>query len=209
CANALCNPVLPELVHDETRLLTSAGIMAEMLALDRERVLAFTYAWACLNASWWLKLGGSDIDQWFLKVAEIEDTLHDCAPSALRLLKLIAEPNVGLNPDTMDNAWLHPGENLPDALTQIEQVLPHVNHWHVKQFERSLVDGVWRTFPAHADEGTQPVGAIARRLAERGYAGAAIHECGRGTDAAYRLKRFLDYFHWLLEEYVPGVSEQP
>jgi sugar phosphate isomerase/epimerase len=137
-----------------------------------------------------------------------EDTLHDCAPSALRLLKLIGEPNVGVNPDTMDNAWLHPGENLPDALTQVEQVLPYVNHWHVKQFERSLVDGVWRTFPAHADEGTQPVGTIARRLAETGYAGAAVHECGRGTDAAYRLKRFLDYFKWLLEEYLPGVGER-
>jgi streptomycin 6-kinase len=71
CANTLCNPVMPELVHDERRLLTNAAILADMLNLDPWRVLAFTYAYACLNASWWLQLDGSDIVQWHLKVAEI------------------------------------------------------------------------------------------------------------------------------------------
>lgn len=27
CANALCNPVMPELVHNETRLLNNAGFL--------------------------------------------------------------------------------------------------------------------------------------------------------------------------------------
>jgi len=71
CANALCNPVMPELVHNETRLLTNAAILADRLSLDPWRVLAFTYAYACLNASWWLELGGSDIVQWALNVAVI------------------------------------------------------------------------------------------------------------------------------------------
>ncbi len=71
CANALCNPVMPELVHNETRLLSNAAILADMLTLDLWRVLAFTYAYACLNASWWLELGGSAIVQWHLSVAEI------------------------------------------------------------------------------------------------------------------------------------------
>jgi len=71
CANTLCNPVMPELVHDERRLLTNAGILADMLVLDLWRVLAFTYAYACLNASWWLQLGGDDIVAWALKVAQI------------------------------------------------------------------------------------------------------------------------------------------
>jgi streptomycin 6-kinase len=72
CANTLCNPVMPELVHNETRLLTNAAILADTLALDLSRVLAFTYAYACLNASWWSL--GIDVDgivQWFLKVAVI------------------------------------------------------------------------------------------------------------------------------------------
>jgi streptomycin 6-kinase len=71
CANTLCNPVMPELVHNEKCLLTNAAILAEMLTLEPWRVLAFAYAYACLNASWWLQLGGSDIVAWALNVAEI------------------------------------------------------------------------------------------------------------------------------------------
>jgi streptomycin 6-kinase len=75
CANTLCNPVMPELVHNETRLLTNAAILADALALDLSRVLAFTYAYACLNASWWLLRigteGAEDIVQWHLNVAVI------------------------------------------------------------------------------------------------------------------------------------------
>ena len=34
CANTLCNPAMAELVHNETRLLTNAAILADTLALD-------------------------------------------------------------------------------------------------------------------------------------------------------------------------------
>jgi streptomycin 6-kinase len=75
CANTLCNPVMPELVHNETRLLTNAAILADALALDLSRVLAFTYAYACLNASWWYLRRGTkdaeDIVQWHLAIAAI------------------------------------------------------------------------------------------------------------------------------------------
>jgi streptomycin 6-kinase len=79
CANTLCNPAMPELVHNETRLLTNATILANILELDLTRVLAFTYAYACLNASQWLLRIGMDNNnnsaeefiQWHLKVAMI------------------------------------------------------------------------------------------------------------------------------------------
>ncbi len=76
CANTLCNPPIPELVHNEKRLLTNAAILADTLAIDLSRVLSFTYIYACLNASQWvLRLGMDDIAeeliQWYLKVAEI------------------------------------------------------------------------------------------------------------------------------------------
>jgi streptomycin 6-kinase len=75
CANTLCNPEMPELVHNETRLLTNAAILADNLALDLSRVLAFTYAYACLNASWWLlrmdTKGAKEIVEWHLNVAGI------------------------------------------------------------------------------------------------------------------------------------------
>jgi streptomycin 6-kinase len=71
CANALCNPAMPDLVHNEARLLGNAAVLADLLGLDPWRVLAFTYAFACLNASRWLPLGGDDIVRWFLTVAMI------------------------------------------------------------------------------------------------------------------------------------------
>lgn len=75
CANTLCNPVMPELVHNETRLLNNAAILADALALKLWRVLAFTYVYACLNASWWTQLGdregAEDIVRWHLNVAKI------------------------------------------------------------------------------------------------------------------------------------------
>jgi streptomycin 6-kinase len=75
CANTLCNPEIPELVHNEARLLTTAAILADTLALDLSRVLAFTYAYACLNASWWLPrldtTVAEDIVHWHLKIATL------------------------------------------------------------------------------------------------------------------------------------------
>lgn len=71
CANTLCNPPISEIVHNESRLLTNATILADALKIDLPRLLAFTYAYACLNASWWHNLGGEEIVQWSLNIANI------------------------------------------------------------------------------------------------------------------------------------------
>ncbi len=72
CVNTLCNPIMPELVHNETRLLTDAAIFADMLSLKLSRVLAFTHAYACLNARWWSqRIDPGNILQWHLNVALI------------------------------------------------------------------------------------------------------------------------------------------
>lgn len=78
CANTLCNPDMPELVHNEARLLTNAGILADELRIDLGRVLAFTFAYGCLSASWSLQDGDAEAAEWALKVARIvEPHLHD------------------------------------------------------------------------------------------------------------------------------------
>ena len=71
CANTLCNPAMPELVHNETRLLTNAEILADALEIEMSRVLEFTYAYACLNASQCLRIGDEEMVQWSLNVAMI------------------------------------------------------------------------------------------------------------------------------------------
>jgi streptomycin 6-kinase len=62
---------VPEPVHNEARLLTTAAILAEAFSLERWRVLAFGYAYACLNASWWLQLGGHEVVARMRTVADI------------------------------------------------------------------------------------------------------------------------------------------
>ena len=71
CANTLCNPAMPELVHNEKRLLTNAAILADTLKIDFSRVLEFTYAYACLNASQCLRIGAEEMVDWSLNVAVI------------------------------------------------------------------------------------------------------------------------------------------
>jgi streptomycin 6-kinase len=80
CANTLCNPFRgqprhDELVHDERRLLSAAGTLADALEIDRTRVLQFTFAYACLSASWSLTIHDDDAAQWALNVGAL------CAPS--------------------------------------------------------------------------------------------------------------------------------
>lgn len=57
-ANVLCNPLdMPELTHHAPRLLDSAAILADKMQLPVARILAFTYASACLSAAWMVEDG--------------------------------------------------------------------------------------------------------------------------------------------------------
>jgi len=130
-----------------------------------------------------------------------EDTIHDCAPAALRLLEMINEPNVGVNPDTLDNGWILPEASLPGAVEQAKMVAPYVNHWHVKQYIRTLgPNGQWQRESAHADEGTQPIGEMAPIFFASGCNFAMIQECGRG-DGNEAMQRFIDYMRSLIESF--------
>jgi streptomycin 6-kinase len=64
-ANTLCNPYgMPHLTHNETRLLTNAGILAEAMKIDLQRVLTFLYMYANLSASWHLADGNDPAHEW-------------------------------------------------------------------------------------------------------------------------------------------------
>jgi streptomycin 6-kinase len=83
CANTLCNPFrgqarYDDLVHNERRLLTNAGILADGLAIELARVLQFTFAYACLSAAWSLTIHDSDATQWALNVATLLEPHVSC-----------------------------------------------------------------------------------------------------------------------------------
>jgi streptomycin 6-kinase len=78
-ANTLCNPIgMPERVENEARLLKTAEILSQKLGIERSRILAFAFAYACLSAAWFLEDGnlqGADHD---LKIVGIiEPHLRD------------------------------------------------------------------------------------------------------------------------------------
>jgi len=59
-ANTLCNPMnMPELVENETRILTIASILAQKMGIELDRMLSFLYIYTCLSASWTISDGGS------------------------------------------------------------------------------------------------------------------------------------------------------
>jgi streptomycin 6-kinase len=87
CANTLCNPYrgrprYDKLVHDQSRLLTTAGILSDALEIELGRVLQFTFAYACLSASWSLTIHDSDAAQWALNVATLLEP--HCRAESLR-----------------------------------------------------------------------------------------------------------------------------
>jgi streptomycin 6-kinase len=71
CANTLCNPPMTEIVHNEARLLRNAALLADLLGIELPRLLAFTFAYACLSASWSLHRGQAEMLDWALRVAWI------------------------------------------------------------------------------------------------------------------------------------------
>jgi streptomycin 6-kinase len=61
-ANTLHNPMnMPDLVHNEDRLLRNAEILSERLEIDLSRILAYAFAYSCLSASWSLEDGEDDV----------------------------------------------------------------------------------------------------------------------------------------------------
>ncbi|HKO90076.1 MAG TPA: aminoglycoside phosphotransferase family protein [Polyangiaceae bacterium] len=74
CANTLCNPSegrYDALVHDEQRLLSHAGILSDVLEIELARILQFTFAYACLSASWSLATHGHGAAQRALGIATL------------------------------------------------------------------------------------------------------------------------------------------
>ena len=72
CANTFCNPPGTSVAHSEARLMSTAGILAEELKIDRQRVLDYAFAYACLSASWSFHRGGEEVE-WMLGVARIAE----------------------------------------------------------------------------------------------------------------------------------------
>lgn len=69
--NALCNPsTARDRVMSEERLLLISQVLADRINADVSRLRAFVFAYACLSASWPDKPEGSEVQKWFLTIAQ-------------------------------------------------------------------------------------------------------------------------------------------
>jgi sugar phosphate isomerase/epimerase len=88
-----------------------------------------------------------------LSLEMYEDTFLGDAASTLRLLEAIDSPWIGVNPDVANLIRLHrPIDSWRDLF---EQLLPHTNFWHVKNYTRDedVANGMFTAVPAHLDVG--------------------------------------------------------
>jgi sugar phosphate isomerase/epimerase len=101
-----------------------------------------------------------------------EDTLLGSGSSAAQLVRDVAAPNLGLNPD-LANLWRQP-RHLEETWREcLEECLPYMNYWHVKNFRRAPVwpDGPVVTFPTPLASGDIDYSTAVRLVVARGYEG--------------------------------------
>lgn len=73
-----------------------------------------------------------------------QNTIADTSMAALRLLKLVDQPNVGLNPDLGNVYWAFdtPEESCEEAILQLA---PHAKYWHCKNLHRVYFEDLERS----------------------------------------------------------------
>ena len=181
------------------------------------------------NALWfWTVRGHSDPDDdetWQLAVARFrelgehassvgvlvslemyEDTLLGSADSAVRLIRDIDHPSVGLNPDLGNLLRLH--RNVEKGQSMVEKTLPFANYWHVKNYHRAedTPTGAILTTPAPMESGVLDYRSAIRFALAHGYRGAFCveHYGGDGLSVSATNR---DYIRRLLPMNVDALPQ--
>ncbi|HLH71807.1 MAG TPA: TIM barrel protein [Chloroflexota bacterium] len=139
-----------------------------------------------------------------------DDGLQDTADNCLRLLHLIDEPNVGVNPDLGNWARVH-YEHLDTWRDQVGKLAAKTNYWEVKNYRSIYLPSEHRyqSWPTLLDEGMIDFREAATILWQAGFRGWVGNEGGAGDYVRAQL-HFIEYFRWILDEWIPtALSEIP
>jgi sugar phosphate isomerase/epimerase len=136
-----------------------------------------------------------------------DDGLQDTAADCLKLLGLIDEPNVGLNPD-LGNWARVPYEHLDSWRDQIQAMADRTNYWEVKNYQAIYVaaDRRFASWSTLLDDGLIDFREAATILWRAGFRGWVCNEGGVGDYVRSQLQ-FIEYFRWILDEWIPSVAE--
>jgi len=132
-----------------------------------------------------------------------DDGLQDTADGCLRLLRLIDEPNVGVNPD-LGNWYRVPYQHPDSWRDQLAKLAPKTNYWEVKNYKRIVAPDDHRAYSWNVDldEGDIDFREAAEVLWEAGFRGWVCNEGGNGDSVRATLK-YLSYMRWVLDEWIP------
>jgi len=135
-----------------------------------------------------------------------DDGLQDTADDCLKLMNLIDEPNVGLNPD-LGNWARVPYEHLDSWRDQIEKMAARTNYLEVKNYQALYLVGDRRSYSwtTLLDAGTIDFRECATILWRAGFRGWVCNEGGVGDYVRSQLN-FIEYFRWILDEWIPGCG---
>ena len=136
-----------------------------------------------------------------------DDGLQDTADNCLKLVALIDEPNVGVNPDIGN--WYRVPYQQPDSWReQVVKLAPKTNLWDVKNFKKVVVPGDHRyySWSVDLDEGDMDFREAAVILWKAGFRGWVCNEGGNG-DRVRSTLRYLSYMRWILDEWIPASAE--
>lgn len=136
-----------------------------------------------------------------------DDGLQDTADDCLKLLQLIDEPNVGVNPDVGNWARV-PYEHLDTWRDQVVKLAARTNYWEVKNYQSVYLAGERRyySWSTLLDEGMIDFREAATILWRAGFRGWVCNEGGTGDYVRSQL-RFVEYLRWILDEWIPSIEE--
>lgn len=135
-----------------------------------------------------------------------DDGLQDTAANCLKLMRLVGEPNVGVNPD-IGNAYRVPYETRETWREQMTMMAPYTNYWEVKNYRRFYVadERRWYSWTTDLDNGDLDFRESAEILWRAGFRGWVANEGGTGDRVRSTLK-FVEYLRWILDEWIPFVT---
>ena len=136
-----------------------------------------------------------------------DDGLQDTATGCLRLLRLVDEPNVGVNPD-IGNAYRVPHETHEPIRQQIAALAPYTNYWEVKNYKRIYLPSErrWHAWTTELDNGDLNFRDAAEVIWRAGFRGWVSNEGGTGDQARSTL-RYIEYMRWILDEWLPFITD--
>lgn len=128
-----------------------------------------------------------------LSLEMYEDTLLGSSESAVRLVRDVDHPAVGLNPDLGNLYRLH--REIEPFQAAVEACAPHTNYWHVKSYSRDVdaQTGVITSVPAPMYAGSMNWRAAIRTAVEAGFDGpfCVEHYGGDGLSVMAENRRYL------------------